>query len=257
MNKKNYADFIDEVLMPQLTKETAKKLQESQEDLQQCKWTEGESNTDTDFSKLAGGKAKKSFEEIITLNSLFSHKINIEIDNPDIKIYFKLSEYNTPIKRKIELKSGYAETGNDVIIPGSTIGKLDINTWVIFVLRKKNNQSFEVRYGRYYKGIKITVNELFQDRTPRPKLLFSNYQKVEEIPDTQIVEKDEAWINKYAESAINRIINQSSFKNSSSWQDDLVIEILRIVLENNDILPKILQRLNIDKETLIKKIKNI
>lgn len=255
MQRKEYEQYIDNTLMPKLARKTASKLANSQHELQLCKWTDGESNTDTDFSILAGEKTSESFIEIIRNNDNFNDKINIDIQSPDVNICFNLSEYKSPIKRKIELKSAYCEIGNDAIIPGSTIGKLDINTWLIFVLRK-NNQEFDVRYGRYYKGIKVTKNELFQDRTPRPKLLFSNYQKVEETPDTQIVEKDEAWINKYAESAINRIINQSPFKNSS-WQDDLVIEILRMVLENDDILPKILQRLNIDKDTLIKKINNI
>ncbi|WP_017292499.1 hypothetical protein [Geminocystis herdmanii] len=257
MNKKDYEDFIDNVLMPQLTRETAKKLQESQLDLRQCKWAEGESNIDTDFSKLAGEKAKESFQKMIKLNPIFNQKINIEISNPDIKINFKLSEYQTSIKRKIELKSGYTVKENDVIILGSTIGKLDINIWLIFVLRKNNNEDFEVRYGRYYKGIKVTENELFQDRTPRPKISFNEYQTVEELPDTQLMEKDEAWINKYAESAVYRIINESKSSKNYSWQDDLVIEILRIVLKNDDILRKVLLSLNIDKNTLIERIKHL
>lgn len=254
MQKKEYEDYIDKILMAELTRETGRKLEHSQSDLQKCKWTEGESNTDTDFSKLAGEKMKQVFEEIINYNSIFNNKITIEINSPDIKISFKLSEYNTPIKRKVELKSVYSETGNNAIIPGSTIGKLDINTWVIFVLRKNNNQDFEIRYGRYYKGIKITETELFQDRTPRPKILWSNYQKIEEKPDNTILQKDKKWIKKYAEAAVHRIINDV---NNSSWQDDLVTEIIKIVLDNPEILNNIITKLDIDKDILIKKINQI
>jgi hypothetical protein len=37
----------------EIAAETTNKLTEKQEQLKQCKWTDGESNTDTDFSELA------------------------------------------------------------------------------------------------------------------------------------------------------------------------------------------------------------
>lgn len=254
MNKKDYEDFIDKILMPQLTREIATKLQYSQKELILCKWTDGESNTDTDFSKLAGKKADNAFHEIINLYPSFQNKITIQIKSPDLKISFNIIDNNSVIKRKIELKSGYAENGNDVIIPGSTIGKLDINIWVIFILRKNNNQIFDVRYGRYYKGIKITQNELFQDRTPRPKLAWSSFQSIEENPDDKIIEKDKEWIKKYAKAAVNRIITDT---NNSSWQDDLVIEIIKYIFNNQDILEDVIVKLSIDKNSLLEKINNI
>lgn len=214
MKKKDYEDFIDQDLMPKLTRQIATKLQNSQEELQQCKWAEGEANTDTDFSYLAGQKAQNIFQDIINLYPLFKNKITIEVQSPDLKIFFKILDSKITVKRKIELKSGYTEKGHDVIIPGSTIGKLDINIWVIFVLRKNNNQQFDIRYGRYYKGLKITENDLFQDRTPRPRLAWSGFQKIEDNPDDKVVDKDKEWIKRYAQVAVNRIINDKLNRNS-------------------------------------------
>ncbi|AFZ47680.1 hypothetical protein Cyast_1724 [Cyanobacterium stanieri PCC 7202] len=253
MKKKDYEDFIDQDLMPKLTKQIAAELHNSQTELQRCKWAEGEANTDTDFSYLAGQKALNIFQDIISLYPLFKNKIAIEVQSPDLKISFKILDSKITVKRKIELKSGYTEKGHDVIIPGSTIGKLDINIWVIFVLRKDNNQQFDIRYGRYYKGIKITENDLFQDRTPRPKLAWSGFQKIDENPDDKIVDKDKEWIKRYAQVAVNRIINDEL--NRSSWQDDLVIEIIKYLLNNPEILEEIMKKLSIDKNILIAKIK--
>jgi len=56
MKKKDYEDFIDQDLMPKLTRQIASKLQNSQEELQRCKWAEGEANTDTDFFLFSRAK---------------------------------------------------------------------------------------------------------------------------------------------------------------------------------------------------------
>ena len=54
---------------------------------------------------------------------------------------------------------------------------------------------------------------------------------------------------------MNRIINNKI--NKSSWQDDLVIEIIKYLLHNPEILEEIMDKLSIDKNRLIAKIKNI
>ena len=88
MKKREYEKYIDRILLPELTQKIAHKLQYSQEDLSNCKWSEGESNTDVDFSILAGEKTKEAFEEIIEKDNKFQNKIAIKVTHPDIKIIF-------------------------------------------------------------------------------------------------------------------------------------------------------------------------
>ena len=45
-------DLNSKILL-EIAAETTNKLTKQQEQLLQCKWTDGESNTDTDFSELA------------------------------------------------------------------------------------------------------------------------------------------------------------------------------------------------------------
>lgn len=148
----------------------------------------------------------------------------VEIKPPDIQITFSDENVNNHFKRKIELKS-CKESG---VIPGSTISKLDFNTWVIFCRRSSNNSKFGFRYGRYYLGINITPEDRFQDRTPRPHLSWNKYQLSTDDPILEKISNDQEWIKKYARAAINRIR-----ANKKSWQDDLVREMIKIaILEN-------------------------
>ncbi len=97
--------------------------------------------------------------------------------------------------------------------------------WVIFCRRSPENQSFEFRYGRYFRGIFDSHLILFQDRSPRPRILWDSYQPINEAPNTERLNGSSGWIKKYAEAAINRISGQ--YKVIYSWQDNLVREILK------------------------------
>ena len=120
------------------------------------------------------------------------------------------------------------------IIPGSTIKGLDLNIWVIFCRRSPDNSCFEFRYGRYYLGIPPGEIGLFQDRSPRPRITWKNYQQASESPNTKLIKHDEDWIKAYAKAAIDRLFREVKDKKfKDSWQDDLVREIIRIaILEN-------------------------
>lgn len=110
--------------------------------------------------------------------------------------------------------------------------------WVIFCRRSLDNSRFEFRYGRYYLGITLGETDLFQDRSPRPRLSWNKYQGIDESPKTGLISNDKEWVKRYARAAINRIS-----RGRKSWQDDLVREIIRIaILENIS-----LEDLKIDK----------
>jgi len=188
--------------------------------------------------------ACQKFEEVFYQSN--RRNINIlETKIPDIQITFNDDE-NNEFRRKIELKSCKGKKGKDSgVIPGSTIKSLDLNTWVIFCRRSSDNSSFEFRYGRYFLGIPPGEIGLFQDRTPRPRLIWKNYQQASESPNTELIEHDKSWIRAYAEAAFERVFEEGSDKKrKGSWQDDLVREIIRkAILENIS-----LEDLKIDKD---------
>jgi hypothetical protein len=250
MNNISIEDYLDNILMPKLVQETAKILNQSQDELKQIQWTIGEANTDKQFSLLAGKKAQEAFKKV---HSQSNFSITIQTTTPDLKIKFIVHHPNQKSKtysRKIELKSG---TTN--IIPGSTIRKLDLNCWVIFVLRQVDNSQFSFRYGRYHKGLLIKDTDLFQDRTPRPSLKWDNYQTIDESPNIDKVENNKEWISRYAKAAIYRVFYASDLK--FSWQDDLVRLIIKYVLEDEKILNKALNQLEIDQDELMEKLSRI
>lgn len=252
MNNISLEDYLDNTLMPKLVQETAKLLNQSQDQLKQIQWTVGEANTDKQFSLLAGQKAQQAFNEVHS-QSQSNFPIAIQTTTPDLKIKFIVHNPNQKSKtysRKIELKSGTTR-----IIPGSTIRKLDLNCWVIFVLRQADNSQFSFRYGRYHKGLLIKDTDLFQDRTPRPSLKWDNYQTINEQPDISKVENNKEWISRYAKAAIYRVFYASGLK--LSWQDDLVKLIIKYVLEDEKILNKAINKLGINKDELMQKLSKI
>jgi uncharacterized protein (UPF0147 family) len=212
-------DFIDLETLPQLVQKTTQLLEAAVDELLLIRWTDSEANTDSEYSSLACQKFQEAF-------ALFDYKNIIveEINPPDIQITFKLIKDDMTseiIKRKIELKSCKGST----LIPGSTIKKLDFNSWVIFCRRSSSNSKFDFRYGRYYLGINITQEDRFQDRTPRPHLNWNKYQISTDAPILDKITNDKEWIKRYARAAINRVQ-----ANKKSWQDDLVREIIRIAI---------------------------
>lgn len=214
--KINIEAEIEDNILPNLTWETCKILNNSHNKLKSLAWSEGENNKDMPFSKLAKECCLEAFLKINKIDDL-----KLSIDIPDLKLNFEF-EKNT-IKKKIELKSTLKG-----IIPGSARSKFDPNIWTIFCNR--GNDSFELRYGRYFLGMKLSEHETFQDRSPRPKLNFNFYQKCTEAPNTDKLKddmNDEFW-KAYAKSAINRVLNPKNH----SWQDDLVKEIIREILKD-------------------------
>ncbi|APB33359.1 hypothetical protein GlitD10_1039 [Gloeomargarita lithophora Alchichica-D10] len=129
----------------------------------------------------------------------------------------------------IELKSCKANPIRPTVIPGSTIATLDLNMWVIFCRRSSNNQNFEFRYGRYFRGIFDSPTVLFQDRTPRPRINWDGYQSVNEAPKLEKMDASSGWVKRYAQAAVNRISREHPV--NYSWQDDLVKEIIKIARE--------------------------
>tara|TARA_Y100000748_G_C15486428_1_gene484901 strand:- start:1292 stop:1954 length:663 start_codon:yes stop_codon:yes gene_type:complete len=206
-------------LMPKITRLTASKINDSQDQLNKISWHKGESNTDLEFSELAKEKCIESFNEINTNKDL-----GLEVEVPDLLLIFKKG--NIRENFKIELKS---TKSNDGSVPGSMIMTLDPNMWTIFCLRR--NDEFHIRYGRYYLGMSRGSHDLFQDRSPRPRLRFENYQNIEEEPNLRETTIDKSFYKHYANSAVNRVLNP---KGRGSWQDDLVKEIIRIVIADQE-----------------------
>lgn len=217
-------EFIDLQLLPLLVQKTTQLLAVASDQLSQIKWTDGEANTDSGFSSLACQKFEEAFYHTDCQNIKLSG-----IKVPDIQIIFTDNE-NNEFRRKIELKSCKENKGKGSrIIPGSTISKLDLNMWVIFCRRSSNGSRFEFRYGRYYLGITLGETDLFQDRSPRPRLSWDKYQHINENPRTELISHNKAWIKRYARAAVDRLFKQCTY----SWQDDLVREIIKIVISEN------------------------
>ena len=209
----------DEVnnLLPELTKKTAEKLSFSKTELDSLSWHKGESNVDVEFSELAKEKCIEAFDEL-NKNKLLSLIVEI----PDLLLCFKRG--NNSLKEKIELKS---TKSNDRSIPGSMIMSLDPNMWTIFCLRLE--KGYEFRYGRYHLGMSKGTHDLFQDRSPRPRLKFDQYQKLSEEPNLKTESLDTSFYKHYAKSAINRVLKPTG---RGSWQDDLVKEIIKAALKD-------------------------
>ena len=107
--------------------------------------------------------------------------------------------------------------------------------WTIICHRNISSNRCDVRYGRYHNGIITSTHDQFQDRSPRPSLSFHQFQKPEEEPKLEKkFLKDKFW-ERYADCAINRVLDPVNY----SWQDDLVKEIIKKVLENPERFKKI------------------
>jgi hypothetical protein len=216
-------DFNYKLLL-EIAAKTTSKLSEKQEDLQQCKWADGESNTDTDFSELACKCAEEAWI-CIKQHYPILNMITMCAVIPDINCIFSKNGKNIKVlKNKIELKSSKSH-----IIPGSTIGKLDINQPLIYCYRPKNTgSSYEIRYGQYHTAMGKSDIDLFQDRTPRPQLNFTKLSPSSQIDIIYSNKKKDDWISHYGKCAVNRLNRDVSY----SWQDTLTKTILYEALQN-------------------------
>jgi len=203
-----------------LTQCTTQILSTKQKELQGLKWTDGEANTESGFSKLGCESAEEAWNHIKVRFPEYKD-ITLTFTSPDINIKISIHS-NDIIYAKIELKSGKGK-----IIPGSTIGKLDINQPTIYCLRKEApEQTFEFRYSQYHRCIGEKNTDMFQDRTPRP---FVNYDKMTCV-DTLLpyIEKEKGhWIEHYANCAVFR--TEGGIE--SSWQDTLTKIIMKKAID--------------------------
>ena len=235
-------DLNDKLLL-EIAAEITNKLNEKQEQLKQCKWTDGESNTDTDFSELACKCAEEAWMCLKQKYQLFS-MINMTASIPDIICTFSKNGKTIKIlKNKIELKSS-----KNHVMPGSTIGKLDINQPLIYCYRPKNaDHPYEIRYGQYHTAMGESDIDLFQDRTPRPQL---NFTKLFPCSQNEIIysnKKKDAWVLHYGKCAVNRLNNSVSY----SWQDSLTKSILYEALQNIETMDDLIKLRESVRPTLL------
>ena len=113
---------------------------------------------------------------------------------PDINCIFSKNGKTIKVqKNKIELKSSKSH-----VMPGSTIGKLDINQPLIYCYRPINADAlYEIRYGQYHTAMGESDIDLFQDRTPRPQLNFTKLFPSSQIDVIYSNKKKDAWISHY------------------------------------------------------------
>ena len=205
----------DEVVLL-LCQETAIRLRNyHQLDFQDIKaWTSGEANLDA-YSPLACQCCTTAWNAMKPTDS----QITISCEPPDISITFHCPTEGE-IRKKIELKSSLKS-----VLPGSTIGKLDINQPLIYVLRPPKNgpQTYKVRYSQYHAAMQRSDYDLFQDRTPRPRLSFERMSEVQ--ASISFVHEEKGSVTRhYAQCAINRISPASGVQHS--WQDEMVQQII-------------------------------
>jgi len=204
---------------------TSGKLNENQEELKKCKWTDGEANTDTGFSELACKCAEEAWL-LIKQRHPTLNLITMVASIPDINCMFskngKIIELQ---KTKIELKSS-----KNIQLPGSTIRKLDINQPLIYCYRPTSDDGlYEVRWGQYYDGmVPKTDIELFQDRTPRPNISFNNLFTSSQMKISYSEKEKDDWIPHYGACAFNRVRQEIN----RSWQDKLTKSIIFEALKN-------------------------
>jgi hypothetical protein len=201
------------------------KLNEKQEQLRHIKWQDGESNTDTDFSKLAGKCAEEAWLDMKPQYPLLS-TITMVSKIPDINCTFSINDTIIKVpKNKIELKSSKSH-----VMSGSTIRKLDINQPLIYCKRPTNaDGAYDIRCGQYHTAMGESDRELFQDRAPRPKINFRKLFSSIQMDQISYHEKEKGdWISHYGKCAINRLKNNVT----NVWQDTLTKSIVYEAIKN-------------------------
>lgn len=231
-----YTDLWNNICMS-LTQETAKILNTKQTELKNIQWSVGEANTDSEFSKLACKCCVEAFN-IIKIEKTELNNLSLECNIPDINIKF-IKNSKIIARGKIELKSGKHQ-----IIPGSTIGKFDINTPVIFCFKNEIQKKFEFRYGQYFNCIGESDTDTFQDRTPRPKINFLKMTDIN-VSNEYIHREKSNWTEHYANCAVRRINNNIN----KSWQDSMINDIKKLFIQ------EFIKKTSVDEFTIIKTTK--
>lgn len=198
--------------------ETAKLLRTKQGELSKIKWQDGEANTDTEYSKLACQCCQYAWEHVLKGKYPEYKDIAITCKIPDINIIFVYPD-GSEIYFKIELKSTKSDT-----LPGGTILNLDVNQTLILVQRpSKSSNIYQIKCGQYHTAIKQTDYDTFQDRSPRPKVTFSQMSDLDDFDSYEVKDNmnTDTWSEHYAKCAINRVTS-----NKKSWQEDMVKKIM-------------------------------
>jgi hypothetical protein len=230
---------ITESIVYELSILTTNKIIEKQDELKNIIWKDGESNLDTEYSKLACLCCEEAWKMKRKNSKYF--KIDIKCETPDINITFTYPDRSTS-KHKIELKSSKSKK-----MPGSTIKKLDINQPLIYCLRPSPpSEEYKVRCSQYYNAMGESDTDLFQDRTPRPFINFEKMSDVDNIVPFTAKDKDD-WIEHYAKCALKRI--EETTMCQKSWQDDM-IKILKKEIINDYVRNTSEQQFQIDKISL-------
>jgi hypothetical protein len=218
--------FWKKICMP-LTQRTAQRLHTNQRELMEIKWTEGEANIDTAFSMVGCMCCQEAWNELKEEYPEYKD-FSLRFEIPDINVMF-LKDDKHIMCGKIELKSSKGIG----LIPGSTIGNLDINQPIIFCLRNECERTFEIRYGQYHHCIGESKMDKFQDRTPRP---FVNFHKMTTIhcPLEYIQKEKNDWIEHYAKCALFRTKSNELCK-YKSWQDHLTSTIIKLFIKETSI----------------------
>lgn len=220
--------------------ETTKIINERQDKLESITWNDGESNLDTEYSKLACECCILAWDEMKRKYQEYS-EIEIICEIPDINITF-IYPSGIKTKQKIELKSSKSKK-----MPGSTIKKLDINQTLIYCLRPSiASDSYIVRCSQYHNAMGESDTDLFQDRTPRPFINFEKMNEVDNIVPFIAKDKDD-WIEHYAKCALKR--TEETTICQKSWQDDM-IKILKKKIINDYVSNTSEQQFQIDKISL-------
>ncbi len=210
--KPNYPQITDYTVY-KLCIKTTKKINKRQDKLKSIKWKNGESNLDTEYSKLACECCELAWDEMKIKYPKYS-EIEIICKIPDINITF-IYPNGKETKHKIELKSSKRKK-----IHGSTIKDLDINQMLIYCLRPSiASDPYIVRCSQYHNAMSKSDIDLFQDRTPRPLINFEKMNDVDNI--VPLITKDKYnWKEHYAKCSLKRIEEHTMCQ--KSWQDDMI-----------------------------------
>ena len=198
----------------ELTRRTSTCLIDKQLEMQSATYQVGEANTDTDISAIACRCCKEAWEQMRIDNPTAYNKIELTTSVPDILLSFTFPNGEIQ-EHKIELKTCKNET-----LPGSTLGKLDVNQFLIYILRTPGQ--FDVRWSSYRQAMVMDNLDSFNDRTPRPGLSFSNMNTVEEttVQSTYVEYGKDWWISHYANAAVARIN-----AGKQTWQEKVISNI--------------------------------
>jgi hypothetical protein len=217
----DFAKKIVTVILMKLTQKTAQRLATKQSELRSIRWTDGEANTDSGFSELARMCCMQAWTELQSVYPEYAD-CRLTTEAPDIQCEF--TQGSNRLKTNIELKSAKSLT-----MPGSTIGKLNINEPVIFCFRPTDStQLFQFKYSQYHNAMGESDIDKFQDRTPRPFLNFMKMTDVQ-IPLEYVEKAKDDWVQHYARCAVKRVEKGMN----SSWQDTMIQSVLDIYLRSH------------------------